>query len=156
MTRVRTRAATSREANRTRVRATATFQTESVAGSGSVDVYTVPPGFELEVRRVQFDGGWIADDGSNLGVRAVPFSALGVDAQYLRSGTRIEWAKPAGVPPITGPCVPGIQTWSEEEGPLITGGEIFQVRVRLDSAFARGQSVTISLEGILSKVGSLK
>lgn len=149
--------ATEREANRTRVRIPASGTTDPVDGSGFITLYSVPPGFTLEVRRLQFDGSWCKADGTNLATTgAVPLVSGGMSVQYLRSGRRIEWGNPGGIPPVTGGCVPGVQTWGEEQGPFLQGGEVFQVQYRLNQASARNGVLLVTLEGILSKVGSLK
>lgn len=144
-----------RERTRERIRAAATVVTDPVTGLAEIDVYNVPAGFTFEARRVQWDGGFIADDGSNLSNAASIFSA-GTFMRYLRSGQLIEIAKPNNLAGITNCSVPGIQTWADEQGPQLTGGETFQVRFALTSAAARGQSVTVTVEGILSQAGSAK
>lgn len=156
MSRVRVRPVTRREATRGRVRATAAVFTDPATGFAELDVYNVPQGFQFEVRRVFMDGSQVSENGANLNTAGASGSAANSFVRYQRSGTLIEYGKPNNIPGLSGFSVPGVQTWGKEEGPKLTGGETFQVRFRMSQASIRGQSVTVTVEGILSEVGSVQ
>src|SRR6266498_330580 len=140
---------TTRQRTRERVRAPVTTQLDA-NGAATIGVYDVPSGFELEVRRVQFDLGSVTE--TTFSASAVLLNAAGVSVQYLRSGLRIEWGAPSSPNGIT---VPGIQTWGSEQGPYLRNGEAFQVKVNFGAALG-GVTLTVSMEGILTQGGSLK
>lgn len=143
---------TTRQQTRERVRAgNAVILDAAGTTGGPLDLYEVPTGFEFEARRVVFDLGSVTD--SNMTVANVNLAAAGFSAQYLRSGTRIEWAVPSS--PVGGARIPGIQTWGSEQGPYLRNGEVFQVRATLGAGQV-GVVLTALVEGILSKAGSLK
>src|SRR3954466_8957363 len=100
-----------RQETRSRVRAPENVVLDA-AGIGQVDVFTVPIGYELEVRRVQVDLNTASE--SNFAAGSINLTAAGVSLQYLRSGTRIEWALP--VSPLGNFRVPGLETWGSEQG----------------------------------------
>lgn len=72
--------------------------------------------------------------------------AGGRSVEYLRSGSRMEYAEPTGPNGIT--QVPGIQTWGSEQGPYLLNGEAFEVKARGLTAAAR---LTVIVDGILHK-----
>lgn len=128
-----------------RVRA-AESVTLDATGAAKVDVYKVPAGMRFEARRVVIDMG----DASDVARNSVNLSAAGVSAQYLRSGTRIEWALP--VSQEGGFRVPGVETWGAQQGPSLVNGEVFQVQVLLGGGKA-GVTMTVLVEGVLTKGG---
>lgn len=142
---------TIRQQTRERVRATAVVVLDA-NGLGEVNVYTAEPGWELEVRRLFFDNS-VASEG-NLAAGSINLSTPGQAVQYLRSGTRIEWGNPIGPLATTG-RIPGTQTWGNEQGPYLRNGEVFQVRLLAGVAFALS-TLTVTMEGIITKGGSLK
>ena len=71
--------------------------------------------------------------------------AGGKTVEYLRSGTRIEWAQPQYGAAVQ---VPGVQTWGTEQGPYIRNGEVFEVRARGLTANA---TLDVTVEGILRR-----
>lgn len=124
-----------------RVRAGASFVTDA-AGNADDDVYTVPAGFQFEVRRVVLDAD--AADGPNSAGRIV-IDAAGEAVEYLRSGTRIEYGQPQYGVAIQ---IPGIQTWGAQQGPYLRNDEVFQIRARGLGANVR---LRVTVEGILYK-----
>lgn len=116
-------------------------------GAGTVNVYAVPPGYTFEVRRVHLELNTVEVLNA-----AIPLAGIGA-VQYLRSGARIEWGNPR-CSSINGGSVPGDQNWAEEEGPFLSGGEVFQVRTILILAASLGAIFTATVEGILTQVGS--
>lgn len=140
-----------RQETRERVRSPAVVLLDG-SGIGQDEVYTVPMGFELEVRRVTLDLSTATE--STLSITSVNLSGAGVSIQYLRSGQRIEWGLP--VSPLGGFRVPGIETWGSEQGPCLRNGEVFEVRAVLGAALAANATLTVTMEGILTKAGSLK
>lgn len=142
---------TTRQDTRERVRASAVI-TLDANGVGQDEVYGPPPGWELEIRRVQVDLQSVNE--TNFPAGSIPLSTAGVSLQYLRSGTRIQWGNPesgAGA----GGRVPGLETWGAEQGPYLRNGEVFEVRAVLGAPVAN-QVLSIYMEGILTKSGSTK
>lgn len=140
-----------RQETRERVRAGATIILDA-AGVGQDEVYQVPMGFEFEVRRVQLE---LSDVGeSNLPAGVLSLGTAATSLQYLRSGTRIEWGFPVSPVASSPGRVPGIQTWGDQQGPFLGNGEVFEVR----AVFPTKPNVTLTVlvEGILTKAGSLK
>jgi hypothetical protein len=141
---------TTRQQTRERVRAPATTILDAT-GAGLLEVYIVPIGWELEVRRVQFDLSTVNE--TNVATASVSLNTPGFAVQYLRSGTRIEWGMPGS--PANNFKVPGVQTWGAEQGPYLRNGETFEVRALLGAGVS-GASLTILMEGILTRAGSAK
>lgn len=139
-------ALTTRQETREHVRPAAVIQLDA-GGNGQDEVYAPPMGFELEVRRVALDLSTAADPSTG----NVPLNVAGKTVEYLRSGTRIEYAVPQS--PNAIPQVPGVQTWGDQQGPYLRNGEVFEVRVR---GLTPNATLLVSLEGIISKGGSLK
>lgn len=141
---------TTRQETRERVRASATIILDAT-GAGQDEVYAVPTGFEAEIRRVLIDLSTATE--ATLVANSINLSLAGVAVQYLRSGTRIEWALPTS--PLGGARVPGVETWGSQQGPYLRNGETFEVRALLGAATANA-TLTVTVEGILMKAGSLK
>lgn len=142
---------TTRQETEDRVRAGCTIQLDA-NGAGQEEVFTCPMGFEIEVRRVFLDLSSATE--STLNAATVSLGGAGVSVQYLRSGTRIEWALP--VSPIgTGFRVPGTETWGSQQGPYLRNGETFEVRALLGATKANDTLIAL-VEGIQRKAGSLK
>lgn len=141
---------TTRQETRERIRAAQAIILDA-NGIGEDAIYAVPTGFELEVRRVMIDLSLVTE--GTVSVNSVNLAGAGVSLQWLRSGNRIEWALP--VSPLGGFRVPGIQTWGSQQGPYLRNGERFEARAVLGAARA-GATITVLMEGILTKAGSLK
>lgn len=124
-----------------RVRATAVIALDPT-GAGTDEVYAVPVGFEFEARRVTLGLDTAADPSTG----NVALNVAGKTVEYLRSGTRIEYAVPQS--PNAIPQVPGIQTWGAEQGPYLRNGEVFEVRAVGLTANAR---LSVTVEGILKR-----
>lgn len=124
-----------------RIRATETAKLDA-GGNGKVDVYTVPPGFEFEARRIMLNLDSAADPNTG----NVPLNVAAKAVKYLRSGTLIEYAVPSS--PNAVPQVPGVQTWGAEQGPYIRNGEVFQVEA---VGLTANSTLTVVVEGILRK-----
>jgi hypothetical protein len=110
----------------------------SASGGGTVEVYEVPIGFELEVRRIAIDLASATDPGT--GQQAL---GAGHTVEYLRSGTRIEWGQPAFNSVAQ---VPGVQTWGKQQGPYLRNGEVFEVRF---VGIGTGAAVVVQIQAIL-------
>lgn len=125
-----------------RVRATQIVILDA-AGNAQDEVYSVPVGFEFEARRVMLD----LDTATDPSTGNVPLNVAGRSVEYLRSGTRIEYAIPDSPngPPAQ---VPGIQTWGSEQGPYLRNGETFEIRAR---GLTAGSRLSVTVEGILSR-----
>lgn len=136
----------SREETIARVRAP-TIITLDGTGSGQAEVYTVDAGWELAVRRVTLD----LDTASDPSTGNVPLNVAGKKVEYLRSGSRIEYAVP--VSPNNIPQVPGIQTWGSQQGPYLLNSETFEVRATGLTANSR---LYVFMEGIITRIGSAK
>lgn len=128
-----------------RVRASRTVQLDAT-GAGQDEVYTVPPGWEFETRRIVLDLDLATDPNTG----NVALNAAGRAVEYLRSGTRIEYGLPQGP---AGAQVPGVQTWGAEQGPYLRNGEVLEVKVRGLTANA---ILTATVEGILKRPVSSK
>jgi len=128
-----------RETVHERLRAPANILLDA-AGNGQDEVYTVPVGWELEVRRVTVDISTAGDPSTG----NVALNVAGRAVEYLRSGTRIEYAVPLYGPNVQ---VPGVQSWGLQ-GPYLRNGETFEVRARGLTANA---ILLVSIEGVLSR-----
>lgn len=117
-----------------RIRATAVMQADADGNIANEDVYSVPPGWEFEARRVFLNNDADPDPNSN----PVDVSLPGTWVEYRRSGTLIEYAVPTA----------GIQTWGAEQGPFISNGEVFQVAA---FGFPANARLTVVIEGIIKR-----
>lgn len=145
------KAITVRERSRSRVRDAGTVVLDA-NGAGTLDVYKVPLGYELQVRRVVFDTGVSI---ANLVTGTFPLNGPGVGVMYLRSGNRIEFGAPISPISSAGARIPGSQTWGDQQGPVLSNGELFQVAVIL-GATAANINLTVNLEGILTEGGAFQ
>lgn len=131
----------------TRVRAPATIALDAT-GSGSVDVYKTPLGFEFAIRRIVVLLSTVTDGTTGkVSLNAGPF------VQYLRSGQLIEWAvlsNPGGGAVST---VPGVQTWGDQQGAYLRNGEVFQIRA---GGLTANAELSVSVEGLLRRPGALE
>lgn len=80
------------------------------------------------------------------GFQQVVSSAVGKFVAYLRSGTRIEYAVPQS--PNATPQVPGVQTWSREQGPYLRNAEVFEVQAK---GLTANGFLSVILEGLLTR-----
>lgn len=124
-----------------RVRATASVKLDA-AGNAQDEVFVVPAGYEFALRRVTLDLDSAADPSTG----NVALNVAGKTVEYLRSGTRIEYAAP--VSPNAIPQVPGVQTWGDQQGPYFRNAEVFEVRVKGLTANAL---LSVIAEGIMSR-----
>lgn len=111
-------------------------------GNGQDEVYTVPIGYEFAARRVFLN----LSSASGPVTGAVALNVAGKFIAFLRSGTLIEYAIPLAPTAIA--QVPGVQTWSNEEGPYLRNGETFEVQAL---GLTAGAGLTVTLEGILAR-----
>lgn len=110
------------------------------AGNGQEELYTVPAGFELEVRRIVLDLSTASDPNTgNVALGAGKF------VQYLRGGAVIEYGQPTYGPTLQ---VPGSQSWGDEQGPYLRNLETFEVRA---VGLTAGATLVARLEGILRR-----
>lgn len=128
-----------------RVRSPATLQLDA-NGNGVVTAFEVEAGYEFEARRIVLTlTGNIPSD-PNTG--PVLLNAAGKFVAYMRSGSLIEYGQPAYGAAIQ---VPGIQTWSREQGPYLRNSEVFQVQA---NGLTANGVLNVYLEGILVRPGS--
>lgn len=133
---------------RTRVRVPAAITLDAAGTTGAIkDIYKVPIGTEFEVRRISFDLGNVI--ASNLVPGSIALNAAGNYIRYLRSGQFMEYGLPIN-PTSTGPKVPGVQTWGEEQGVYLRNGDVFQIDAALSAASAN-TTLSVTLEGILTE-----
>lgn len=111
-------------------------------GIVTVDVYQCPLGYEFFARRIFIDES-IANGTPNGG------TMIGANSwvTYMRSGTRIGYALLANsVDGFEEYGCPGVETWGDQQGPMIRNGEVFQVKF---TGFPVADGVTVALQGIL-------
>lgn len=111
-------------------------------GQGQLDVYQCPAGMEAAVRRVSIYQSPGADPISTQQL----LNAAGKFCYYTRNDQFIEYAIPLG--PAGQAQIPGLQTWSFEEGPYLRNQEVFGLNINLGSG-AAGQTVVIQVQGRL-------
>ena len=112
-----------RPAEESRVRAAVSIQLDA-NGNGQAEAYNVPAGYEFEARRVVLDIGGSTDPSTG----NVALNVAGKFVRYLRSGNPIEYAVPAA--PTGTAQVPGVQTWSREQGPYLRNKETFEIQAK--------------------------
>ena len=133
-----------RPEERSRVRVPGSIQLDAAgAVLRGADVYKVPTGYELEVRRVVLTLAGNGPQDPNSG--SVLLNAAGKWVNYLRSGSIIEPAQPAYGAAIQ---VPGVQTWGSEQGPYLRNGEVFGVAA---NGLTANALLNVYLEGILRR-----
>lgn len=133
-----------RERQQSRVRSASTLQLDA-NGNGVNIAFEVEAGYEFEARRIVLTlTGNIPSD-PNTG--AVALNAAGKFVAYLRSGSLIEYGQPQYGATIQ---VPGIQTWSREQGPYLRNQEVFQVQA---NGLTANGVLNVYLEGILVRPG---
>jgi hypothetical protein len=124
-----------------RIRATAIVALDA-NGNGTDEVYAVPVGFEFAARRVTLD----LDTASDPNTGNVALNVAGKAVEFLRSGTRVEYAVPISANAI--PQIPGVQTWGAEQGPQFVNGEVFEVKAR---GLTPNAHLSVIVEGILRR-----
>lgn len=134
-----------------RVRAEGTLKLDGT-GSGIVEVYTCPIGFEFEARRAV-----IAIDAGYWWFKTVPLGGIAggsavVPLEYLRSGEtngrpNADYVRTGGAQDEVWYLVPHLDTWSREQGPYIRNGETFEVAFRAIPN-AANMNVQVTVEGI--------
>lgn len=134
-----------------RVRAPFTV-TLTATGSAVVAVYKVPAAMEFELRRISlFIGGLTLPTGNTPGTNFILLGgatpATGGIA-LLRSDVMIEWLAPQGP---QGAQLPGVQTWSKQQGPYMRNGEVLQIQVvGALGTLTAGASLAGVAEGVLT------
>jgi hypothetical protein len=109
---------------RSKVRTAASFVLDgngSIVGGNVGDIYKVPAGAEFYLRRVFFDISGATDPSTG----SVALNVAGKYIKYLRSGTMIGYAIPLA--PTAVAQVPGVEDWSEQQGPYLANGEKLQI-----------------------------
>ena len=134
-----------RARQQSRVRSPATLQLDAT-GSGKVTVFEVEAGYEFEARRIVLTLSGNVPSDPNTG--NVLLNAAGKFVAYLRSDSLIEYGQPQYGSAIQ---VPGVQTWSREQGPYLRNGEVFQVQA---VGLTASGVLNVYLEGILVRPGS--
>lgn len=134
-----------RPQQRSRTRAPATIQLDA-NGNGTGVVFEVDVGYEFEARRIVLSLFGNVPNDPNTG--NVLLNAAGKFVAYLRSDSLIEYGQPMYGAAIQ---VPGVQTWSREQGPYLRNGEVFQVRA---NGLTANGVLNVYLEGILVRPGS--
>lgn len=129
----------------TRIRAPQGIKLDA-AGAASFDIYKVPTGMALEIRRVVFTLTGNAPSDPNTG--NVLLNAAGKFIAYLRSGQLIEYGQPQYGAAIQ---VPGVQTWGDSQGPYIRNGEVFGAQV---AGLTPNIMLNAYMEGVLTRPSS--
>lgn len=112
-------------------------------GNGTAVIYTVPAMCKFELRRVSFTlAGNIPTDPTTA---AVSLAGGGHWIAYLRSETLIEYAQPYYGASLQ---VPGVQTWSSQQGPELRNKEV--LRVQCLGVIGVSNALSVYAEGILS------
>lgn len=124
----------------TRIRAAASVLL-GATGAGDDEVYKVPAGMELAVRRVVITLTGNVPNDPNTG--NVLLNAAGKFVAYMRSGQLIEYGQPAYGAAIQ---VPGVQTWGDQQGPYLRNGEVFGV---VAAGLTANTSLSVYVEGLL-------
>jgi hypothetical protein len=123
-------------------------------GTGTIDIYTCPVGFEFEARRIL-----IESDQLYHWVKTVPALGQGAPGQavipleYLRSGESLGRPFQDMVIKTAVPTdevwylFPHLDTWSAQQGPYLRNGETLQLACRGCVSFA-SINVQVTVEGI--------
>lgn len=114
-------------------------------GNGQDEAYAVPIGFEFEARRVFLNLSTAAGPVTG----SVALNVAGKQIAFLRSGVMMEYAIPLA--PTALAQVPGMQTWSFQEGPYLRNGEVFEVQA---VGLTANATLMVTLEGILTRAPS--
>lgn len=115
------------------------------AGNGLLGVYECPLGMEFEARRLALNLDSAADPSTG----NVPLNVAGKSVAILRSGTLIEYANPQA--PTGTAQVPGVMSWSSQQGPIIRNGEVLQLQA---AGLTANTTFTVELAGILRQPGT--
>lgn len=135
------------------VRAEGTAKMDAT-GTGQVDAYTCPMGFEFECRRILIEG-----DAGLFWLKALPALGQGGPSQlvnpleYMRSGESI------GIPTVSNVIktavpqdevwwlFPHLDTWGDQQGPYIRNGETLSLNLRglINSA---NLTIQVTVEGL--------
>jgi hypothetical protein len=110
-------------------------------GSGKVNIWDIPAGMKFEVRRIMLSLTGNVPSDPNTG--NVLLNAAGKFVALLRSDSLIEYLQPTYGAAIQ---VPGIQTWSREQGPYIANKEVLQLQA---AGLTGNLELGIYVEGIL-------
>lgn len=132
----------------TRIRATSSIILDE-NGDGVLDIYQVPLGYEFELRRVNFDGN------------GTPSNTQGGDGShyitYLRSGRLIAYANPNSYlnnnSDTSTTLVPGNESWSSEQGPILKNGEVLSVGLNMLTNFT---TIDVEIQGLLKEIDTPK
>jgi hypothetical protein len=118
----------------------------TAAGGGDDEIYKVPAGMELAVRRVVLTLTGNVPNDPNTG--NVLLNAAGKFVAYMRSGQLIEYGQPQYGAAIQ---VPGVQTWGDQQGPYLRNGEVFGV---VAAGLTANASLSVYVEGLLYRPAS--
>lgn len=136
-----------------RIRAEGTVKLDAT-GTGVVEIYTCPVGFEFEARRIM-----IASDLGYYILKTTPSGGGGAGAnstvrlEYLRSGESLGRPNSDNVITSATPndevwfILPHTDTWSREQGPYIRNGETLELAVRGIAALAN-INMQVTAEGL--------
>lgn len=109
-------------------------------GSGQDEVFAVPMGYELRLRRVFLNLSSAVDPSTG----NVALNAAGKYVQYLRSGALIAYAMPVYGPALQ---VPGSENWGDQQGPYLVNGEVFEVKA---AGLTPNASLVATIQGVLT------
>lgn len=109
-------------------------------GAGQDEIYKVPLGYRFYLRRVSLNLSTATDPLTG----NVALNVAGHSIVYMRSGNFIDYANPLSAAGVA--SVPGAQTWSEQEGPFLANGEVFEVLAR---GLTAGASLDVNIQGVL-------
>jgi hypothetical protein len=126
----------------TRIRVPATILLNA-AGGGDDEVYKVPAGYEFYVRRVVLTLTGNVPNDPNTG--NVALNIAGRFVAYMRGNQLIEYGQPTYGNVIQ---VPGVQTWGDEQGPMLANGEVFGV---IAAGLTASVMLSVYVEGLLRR-----
>lgn len=111
------------------------------SGNGEVIVWDVPAGMRFEMRRIFLTLTGSVPSDPNTG--NVALNVAGKYVALLRSDTIVEYLQPQYGATIQ---VPGVQTWSKEQGPFFANKEVIQIAA---SGLTADVVLNVYVEGIL-------
>lgn len=91
-------------------------------GDGVIEAYKVPTGGEFALRRVALNLSTASDPSTG----NVPLNVAGHYVAYYRSGTFVAYAIPEA--PTGVAQVPGVEEWSEQQGPYLKNSEVLEIQ----------------------------
>lgn len=132
-----------REMQVTRMRVSSTIALNASGNGTDAEIYKCPVGYEFEARRIVLTLTGTVPNDPNTG--NVLLNAAGKFVAYMRSNQLIEYGQPQYGAAIQ---VPGVQTWGDQQGPLISNGEYFGITAQ---GLTANTQLSVYLEGLLKR-----